>query len=295
MPIKPVNKSEIDRAEIIGGSDIAAVMGLSRWKTPLALWAEKTGRLHNDLGNFEAAEIGVELEEYVARKFTKKTGIQLRRDSRSFRHVRFPYMAAHIDRWVIGQDAVFEGKTCSAWKEKEWAGEDIPVEYVLQVNWYLGILGKTIGYIAVLIGGQKFVYKEIDFDQDLFDKQVVAAQNFHENFVLKDVAPVAMEGDSETLLSLFPTSVEKTLTFTGSDAEEIDGWIEDRTNGLSVIKDAKAELEAIEAKLKQKLGEAEKGETGKYNFSWRTQSRKEFIVKATSFRVLTTKQKKEAV
>src|SRR3990167_2249614 len=104
-----------------------------------------------------------------------------------------------------------------------------------------------------------------------------------------------MEGDSETLLSLFPTSVEKTLTFTGSDAEEIDGWIEDRTNGLSVIKDAKAELEAIEAKLKQKLGEAEKGETGKYNFSWRTQSRKEFIVKATSFRVLTTKQKKEAV
>jgi len=40
-------------------------MGLSRWKTPLSLWAEKTGQLSNELSNFEAAEIGTELEDYV--------------------------------------------------------------------------------------------------------------------------------------------------------------------------------------------------------------------------------------
>ena len=67
-----------DRSKIIGGSDIAAVMGLSRWKTPLSLWAEKTGRVQNGLSNFEAAEIGTELEEYVSRKFEKKTGIKLK-------------------------------------------------------------------------------------------------------------------------------------------------------------------------------------------------------------------------
>ena len=32
------------RATGIGGSEAAAAMGLSRWKTPLRLWHEKTGK-----------------------------------------------------------------------------------------------------------------------------------------------------------------------------------------------------------------------------------------------------------
>lgn len=30
-----------ERREYIGGSDIAAVMGMNRWKTSLTLWLEK--------------------------------------------------------------------------------------------------------------------------------------------------------------------------------------------------------------------------------------------------------------
>src|SRR3990167_7022217 len=167
-----------DRKSFLGGSDIAAVMGLSRWKTPLSLWAEKTGKIQNELSNFEAAEIGTELEEFVCRKFTKKTGIALRVDNRTFVHKKYPYMVAHIDRWVTGQDALFEAKTCSAWVEKKWAGDEIPVNYVLQLNWYLGIVGKKTGYIAVLIGGQKFLHKQIQFDKDLFEKEVEASKDF---------------------------------------------------------------------------------------------------------------------
>lgn len=285
----------IDRSRIIGGSDIAAVMGLSRYTTPLALWAQKTGRLENDLSNFEAAEIGTELEEYVARKFTRKTGIKLRVDNRTFTHPKYPYMVAHIDRWVVGEDAVFEAKTCSAWKEKEWHGEEIPQEYILQLNWYLGIVGKAKGHIACLIGGQKFIWKEIQFDQSLFELQVEQARMFMEEYVLKDVAPVALAGDNETLGELFPTSNESTIQFNGLDAEEIDSLIEERTNGISVIKDAQADLKAVEARLKQKLGEAEAGETTIHRFTWKTINRKEFTVKASSYRQLKTvnKQTKE--
>ena len=148
----------------IGGSEIAAIMGMSPYETPLSLWAKKTNKIQAELSHFEAAEIGTELEEYVARKFTRKTGIKLRVDNRTFRHPKHPYMVGHIDRWVVGEDALFEAKTCSAWLEKHWQGEDIPPHYVLQVIWYLGLVGKKVGHIAVLIGGQKFVYKQIEFD-----------------------------------------------------------------------------------------------------------------------------------
>ena len=51
----------------IGGSDIAKVMGLSRWGTPLSLWAEKTGKIPpKDLSNVEAVELGNDLEDFVA-------------------------------------------------------------------------------------------------------------------------------------------------------------------------------------------------------------------------------------
>ena len=264
---------ENDRTKYLGGSDVAALMGLSRWKTPLALWAEKTGRLQNELSNFEAAEIGTELEEYVSKKFTKKTGIALRVDNRTFTHKKYSYMVAHIDRWVTGADAVFEAKTASAWKEKEWGGEEIPVEYTLQLNWYLGIVGKKIGYIAVLIGGQKFVHKEIRFDQELFDKQIKCAAIFWEHFVLADVAPMAIAGDSETLLGLFPNARPGSLNLSGDQALLFDELCESRAGGIESIKHAEEELEKIEAQIKQILGESEAAETDRYVATWKNQTR----------------------
>lgn len=268
------NGVEVDRKTIIGGSDIAAIMGMSRWKTALGVWAEKTDRLHDELSNFEAAEIGGELEEYVAAKFQKKTGHRLRRDSRTFTHPDYPYMAAHIDRWVLAGDAIFEAKTCSAWKEKEWLGEEIPAEYVLQVNWYLGIVVKSIGYIAVLIGGQKFLWKEIRFDAALFQMQVQAAKTFWEEYVQKGIAPVAVASDAEILQKLFPQSHEKpVLRFEGDLELEVNQLIDTRAGGIEQIGIIQKEVDDAESKLKQMLGELETGETGQYRVTWKTQTR----------------------
>ena len=56
-----------ERRKYIGGSDIASVMMMSRWKTPLTLWLEKTGEIEpDDLSDNEAVQLGVELEDFVA-------------------------------------------------------------------------------------------------------------------------------------------------------------------------------------------------------------------------------------
>ena len=276
----------------IGGSDIAAIMNMSPYETPLSLWAKKTGKLQSELSNFEAAEIGTELEEYVSRKFTKKTGIKLRVDNRTFKHPLYPYMIGHIDRWVVGEDAVFEAKTASAWLEKKWQGEDIPQQYVLQLMWYLGLVGKKIGHIAVLIGGQKFVYKQIEFDQELFDQMVSSAKNFMEEHLLKDIAPLAESGDSEILLQMFPQSLPTDLLLEGDTSLEMNSLLDDRTGALESKKHLDEELEKTEARIKQILGEHESAETDKYRVFWKTVKRASYVVKESSYRQLRQKEKK---
>lgn len=289
----------------LGGSEIAAAMGLNRWKTPLRLWAEKTGKLSKDLRNFEAMEIGTELEEFVARKFQQKTGLKLRNDHRTFRHPEHDFIFGHIDRLVLNEDAIFEAKTCSAWLAKEWQDEDVPQEYVIQVMLYMGLTNRKKSYVAVLIGGQKFVWKEVHFDEQLYEKIISSAVDFWNNYVLKEVPPLAVAEDNETLVQMFPESRQEALTFEGQEAEEINHLIEERAGALEAKKEAESACKEIEAKLKQKLGEAEAGETEQYKFTWKTQSRRfpdtklmkqdgiyEQYTKPSNFRVLRTSQRK---
>lgn len=281
----------MDRAKFIGGSDIASVMGLSKWKTPLALWAEKTGRIQRDLSNFEAAEIGTELEEYVSRKFERKTGIKLRRDHRDFIHPIYPYMMGHIDRLVLDGESIFEAKTTSAWNVKQWQGEEIPQEYILQVMWYMGLAKRERAYIACLIGGQKFVWKEVIFDAGLFQKMVNSAKYFWEEFIQKDVAPMACADDNELLSDLYPQSIkEKTLFLEGDSAAKVNTWLEEREGAINVKKEAESAAKEVEAKIKMLLEDHEAGETDQYRFTWKTIDKAEYTVKASSFRTFTAKK-----
>lgn len=255
----------------IGGSEIAVVMGLSRYKTSLRLWAEKTGRIvTEDISEREYIQLGTELEDFVARKFSKMTGKPVRRDTKTFRHPQYPYMVAHIDRRITGTDELLECKTCSAWKSKEWEGEDIPVEYILQVMWYLGLLGMSKGYIAVLIGGQKFVHKEIHFDQELFNKMVDAAKTFIEYNVGQDVAPMAVSGDSATLLRMYPEQAEKIIIQRPDD--DTNGLVDEIQALKRIIDNAETEKEEFEAKLKQIIGDTEGVETASYKVTWKAQA-----------------------
>lgn len=285
------NQTTINRSDFIGGSDIAAVMGMSRWQTPLGIWAEKTGKLMNKLDEEkpEYVTLGQELESFVADKFSKETGKKVRRDTRDFTHPEYPFLVAHIDRRITGSDEILECKTASAWKEKEWLGEEIPTEYILQVQWYLGITGMKKAYLAVLIGGQKFRWKVVDFDQDLFDTMVKAAVHFWREYVEKNVQPIAIANDNATLYELYPDSdVDKAITWEGDEEIEVNQLLDSRAAGIQAKKEIDVELKDIEAKIKQKLGEAEKGRTGQYTVTWKTQHRKEYVVPESSSRVLRT-------
>ena len=58
----------------IGGSDASVVCGISRYKSPVELWMDKTGQLPaQETG--ESAYWGTQLEPIVRAEFSKRTGI----------------------------------------------------------------------------------------------------------------------------------------------------------------------------------------------------------------------------
>lgn len=269
----------LDRHKYIGGSDIAKVMGLSRWGTPLSLWAEKTGKVvAKDLSNVEAVELGQDLEEFVANKFTQRTGKAVRRSPKVYQHPEYPYMVAHIDRLVTGTDELLECKTCSVFKADEWKDEEIPQEYILQVMWYLGITGRKVGHIAVLIGGQSFKSKPIEFDAELFADMVKAAKEFWQH-VQDDTPPAIMPNDDETLkemygehtdfmIELFPED-EKTAEASLNFEDKI-AYLQEVKAHIKSLQDEQKEIETfIKDIIKDNLGI----KTPKYVVTWKSQSK----------------------
>ena len=264
----------MDRTKFIGGSDIAAVMGMSRWKTPLQLWAEKTGKVEQpDLSNVEAVEMGSELEETMARMFTKRTGKKVRRAPKDYKlppqfdgQNVYDCFSCQVDRLVEGTDELLECKTASAWKEKEWEDEEIPAEYILQVQWQLGITGRSVGHIAVLIGGQKFVYKEIKADPELFAKMLKEAIKFWSMVEMK-TPPMAAGDDNDFIIKLHPENDEQL-----QEMQEMNDSIALLQQLKEDIKNILEQKDEVEAKLKQVIGDNLGIETSDYKLTWKKQT-----------------------
>ncbi len=259
----------MERKGFIGGSDISAVMGMNRWVTPLQLWSEKTGKIESpDLSGNEAVEMGTELEETVARLFTKRTGKKVRRAPKNYTHDFNKFMRCQVDRLVVGTDELLECKTASAYKLKEWEDDEIPQEYILQVMWQLGITGRKIGHIAVLIGGQKFLYKEIKADPELFQKLEIEAIKFW-GMVNDKIAPMAMGDDSDFMIKLHPESDDNL-----QEHEEMNDSIALLQQVKATIKDSIEQKDDLEAKLKQVIGDNLGIETSDYKLTWKKQTTK---------------------
>lgn len=196
-----------ERRKGLGGSDIAAMLGLSKYKTPYQLWLDKTGRETQDAQN-EAAYWGNTLEEVIAKEYAKRNGVKIQRVNQVLVGDQ-PYMLGNIDRAVVNPaisgnvrykegfglttDRILEVKTSSGWLEKLWGDDDeaIPDYYLSQTQWYMGNLGEHIHTcdLAVLIGGQKYRQYRIGRDDELIAILKDEAVKFWNEYVLADTPP----------------------------------------------------------------------------------------------------------
>ena len=193
----------------IGGSDAAKVMGLSRWGGPFSVYQEKVNGVQEELTS-DAVHFGTLLEDIVAREFAEREGVKVRRRNRVQFSEEHPFMLANIDRELVGQNVGLECKTANAFKSGEWADDELPSEYYVQVQHYCSVMGWEACWIACLIGGQMFVYKLVPRNDAFIADMIEAERGFWENHVVPKIPPAVGSFDrvdlaQETGAMLEPT------------------------------------------------------------------------------------------
>ena len=187
----------------IGGSDAAVVCGISRYKSPVELWMEKTGQLPSQETG-EAAYWGNLLESLVREEFTKRTGISVTKPSALYQSEEHPFMLANVDGLCedpVHGPCIFEAKTASAYKTGEWE-DAIPDEYMIQIQHYMAVTGYQGAYIAVLIGGNAFRWKFVERDEELIAMLISLEEDFWRH--VQNGTPPALDG-SNASATAFPS------------------------------------------------------------------------------------------
>ena len=256
------------RKEGIGGSDAAVVCGVSRYKSPVELWIEKTNQMPAQEAG-EAAYWGTQLESLVRTEFTKRTGIEVEHRMELLRSDEHPFMQANLDGVCHNPDigpCIFEAKTASAFKAGEWEG-GIPDEYLLQIQHYMAVTGYRGTYIAALIGGNSFRWKFIERDDELIAAMILLEERFWQH--VQDKTPPVLDGSDSAarfLAEQFPNSTPNSRIELPNRAEQL---IQQYDTACQQIRDLTEQKQQAENQLKQMLGENEAGTAGEHIVTWK--------------------------
>ena len=167
------------RIQGIGGSDAGAFMGVLTFKGAFGVWADKKG--YGEAGeDNEAMRQGRDLEGYVAWRFSKKTGLTVRREYGMMRSRNHPFMQANIDRRIKGERAGLECKTSRDIYMKRYRNGEFPMEYYCQCLHYMAVTGWDAWYLAVLVYGTDLLIFKIcrEEAQDDINQLVEAEEAF---------------------------------------------------------------------------------------------------------------------
>lgn len=163
------------RLVALGGSEIAAVLGLSPWESRFSLWHRKKGRISQQPENPEM-EWGKRLEPVLLGKYLDEhPEFDVGPRGTFVNHGR-RWQLANPDGLVVhrehGRLRLWEGKVSRdelGWGER--GTDQVPVYYLAQFRWYLDVLGLPVGDLSVLIAGQD--YREYTIEADPTDAETM--------------------------------------------------------------------------------------------------------------------------
>lgn len=280
-----------ERKKSLGGSDVGAVLGMNEYSSPYTVWAEKTGKLPPFEGN-EWTRLGNDLEEYVADRFSEKSGLEVRRDSATWRNDKYPHLHANIDRRVVGMKVGVECKLTSEMNAKKYKNGEFPDRFYAQCVTYLAVTELEKWYLAVLIYGKGLkIYQMTRIPDDVcpewceasvyiddaeIDAMVKATADFWE-YVKSGEAPMVdgTNSTSETIKTIYAESNGTSVSLMAFESD-----LEQYKHLASMEEDYKKMKDEISNRIKVFMGEASKGESDKFKVSYSSFTRTSFDHKA---------------
>ena len=263
----------------LGGSDIAAILGISPWGSPYSVWADKVNDVREefDPDKLDRLNAGRDAETYLALRFQRETGMHVIGHQTRLVHPKFDWAFAHCDGLACDCpddehddeciDGGWEAKTDNSWTP--W--EEVPAHYQTQCQWSMWLTGYERWHVTVGFSGWKSQTYVVERDQDDFDLIASEAQRFWIDHVLAGVPPEVDDSDATAtaLQNSYPREVEGER----ADVSEFDVTL--WATAKAEEADAKRRKTEQQNKIAAALGDAEIGVNGDTPLvTYRAQTRK---------------------
>lgn len=257
------------RGKGLGGTDVAAIVGVHPWRSPLDVYAAKLGLTDppevNANMRFGTAMETFALDEYGLE--TRQVVVKLGR--RIFQHPDIEIWRGSPDGLVPGGPGI-EAKTVSWSQVRHWGEEgtdEVPDWYRVQVEWYMPLLRRDVFDFAVWFAGVRFSVFRVERQQGLLDALSESAQRFWRDHVLAQVPPPldASRGAEAYLKAMFPRELVAARDATADEEQMLlDLWAARlRTKAQQEIEDT------LENRVKAVIGEAAGVESAGHRALWK--------------------------
>jgi putative phage-type endonuclease len=205
------------RQKGIGGSDVAAIMGLSPWNTPLDVYYSKVLKLsQNDQNNLNDAAVDPKEERFKRGAIAEKNIIDnyiadrhcdVITDIDTFVHPKYPFLIGNVDAMRADDNVVIECKTVGGYPD-QWQGK-IPLYYKTQCAHYAMLTNAKRVDLAAMF--DRWTFRIFVYERDAaFEAHILkACVNFWQNHVLKKIPPPMMKTQDSQYISAQKDSVIK--------------------------------------------------------------------------------------
>jgi len=171
-----------ERRKGIGGSDVAAIMGLSPFKTAYQVYREKRREVEDWSGN-ELTDWGKRMEPAIRQWYSDTTGRDVRLPEKIMYHEKYPFMLASLDGFTDDRRIV-EIKTARSGKSWGEPGTNqIPDYYAVQVHHYMIVTGFEVADVPVSIAGGSPELYEVPADREIAEMIIEACATFWKRVV----------------------------------------------------------------------------------------------------------------
>lgn len=256
----------------LGCSEIAAALGVSKYKTQYQLWMEKTGRLDPDPPSL-AMRLGVPLEPVIKTLYEERTGKKLRRSYKELSHSTLP-LVGHLDYVVVGEKRLVDCKSSLGFGGRRRYGADetdqLPEEHLCQGQGYLLLSGSESIDFAVLMAGPEFRVFTVPADPDM-QKLIEEGVRQFWTYVETDTPP-ALTNSEDAALAYPLSAPDKAVTATSTQAQLVTSLRAIRAEIAAKAEMADAAVTLLKSYLED--GEVLLDAAGEKLCSWKSQTAK---------------------
>ncbi|MER6630118.1 YqaJ viral recombinase family protein [Streptomyces sp. NPDC000987] len=250
----------------IGGSEVAKILGLDKYQGPRHVFEAKHGRpVPIDATLSEYAEVGLEIEDFIAHLFTKRTGIPAVPTPGTLVHVEHDWMRSNVDRYALDAEsgavvAPVELKNRSAYQLDDWE-DGVPDGPALQVHWNMAVGGWSYGWAVALVGGNTLRYHRIERDEELIGTLIDVCGRWFQRHVVEGFPPPAdgLESTKELLGRLWEVKPADVVEVPRLKAEKLR---KRRAALVEQIKELDAQRTLVENEMRLECGASGVAEVG---------------------------------